>query len=394
MKVNLEIPCLQGAGMWTKMTTKLCFSWLHSALMTLCALTASGCKLSDPGLAAYLPPGQFFAALTFEHHAINLATEAPYDTVTLVATPLMGDGSIVPGELTYRVSDSSLRIAGRVLKAERPVARAVVYVTLTHGTTTRTDSAIVSVSAGAPNRLRDFGLRVPAGDSAKTAVGPSGGTKLIPLLRESESGANLSAMLVSLTSSDTTVARIIQSGDSVQIQTERPGRVVLYASTFAFGTAWRDSLVFTSGWPLWIWLPTLERLTAGSLTKKLDFAFQDITVGVGGCVTWQNLSETIDLDVQFDDSLKVSAPSGHSSCAQLTMDPSVGGNIAPFRAIPYDGIPEHYLISYFSRLAVRVFSVPGVFRYRSTLHGTGGIVRVCDEQNDTTCAPSRLGGWY
>jgi len=383
--------------MWikrSKLTTRLCSSWLHPALMTLCTLTASGCKLSDPGLSAYLPPDRFFAALTLEHHAINLSIVPPYDTITLDATPLMGDGSVVPGELTYRVSDPSLSITGGVLKAESPVARAVVYVTLTHGTTTRTDSAVVSVTTGAPNRLRDFGLRLPAGDSAKTDVGPSGKTKFIPLLRESESGANLSTLLVHLTSSDTTVATITQWDNSVRIQAMRPGRVVLYATTVAFGTAWRDSLVFTSGWPLWAWQPMLERFTAGSLTKKLDFAFQDITVGVGACVTWQNLSEAIDLDVQFDDSVHVGAPSGHSTCAQLTMDPSGGGNIAPFRAIPYDGVPEHYLISYFSRMASRVFSVPGVFPYRSTLHGTGGIVRVCDERNDTTCAPSRLGGWY
>jgi len=379
--------------MTTKMTTIWRSSWLRFALMTLCTLTTSACKLSDPGLSTYLPPDRFFAALTLEHHAINLSTVPPYDTVTLHATPVMGDGSVTPGALTYRVSDPSLSITNGVLKAENPVSLAYVYVTLTHGTTTRTDSAIVSVSAGAPDRLRDFGLRLSPGDSAKYAKGLAP-EKLIPLIRESESAANLPTLLVHLVSSDTTIARIAQSGNNVRITTERSGRVMLSASTFAFGTTWRDSLVFTSGWPLWVWQPTLERFTAGSLTKKLDFAFQDITVGVGGCVTWQNFSETIDIDVTFDDSLQVGAPSGHSNCAQVVLNPAIGGNIAPFRAIPYDGNPEHFLISFFSRVAARVFSVPGVFPYRSTLHGTGGLVRVCDERNDTTCAPSRLGGWY
>jgi hypothetical protein len=199
---------------------------------------------------------------------------------------------------------------------------------------------------------------------------------------------------VHLASSDTTVATIVQSGNTVQIWPRKPGRAVLSASTFTFGAAWRDSLVFTSGWPLRVFIPTLERFIAGSLTKTLDFAYQDITVGVGGCVVWQNLNEAVSIDVRFDDSLHVGAPSGSSGCAQWTLNPAVGGNIAPFRAIPYDGNPENFLTSFLSRVAPRLFSIPGVFTYRSTLHDTGGRVRVCDERNDTTCAPSRLGGWY
>ncbi len=360
-----------------------------TAVLSVWTLTSAGCNLSDTGMSAYRPPDQYFAVLALEHHAINLSTVAPYDTLTLHTIRAMGDGGVVPGDVTYSVSSPSIRVIDGVLKADSPVTKAVLRVKLTHGTITRTDSAFVSVIAVAPDRLRDFGLRLTAGDSAKTSVAVP---KTIPLVRASDLGLNLSTLLVSMKSSDSTVASIAQSGDSANIVPKRPGRIVFSASTFAFGATWRDSLVFTVGWPLLFSMSTVERFTAGSLTRVLDFAYPNIIIGVGGCVLWQTQSDTIDIDLQFDDPAHVAAPVG-SLCADVVLDPTVGGNIAPFRFIPWDGNPAHFVIAYLSPNRARSFPIPGVFPYRSSLHGTTGIVRVCDERNDTTCAPVRLGNW-
>lgn len=372
---------------------------LMAVCVALCGFTGIGCNLSDAGPSPYRSPDQFFAVLSLEHHAINLSMVAPYDTVTLHTVHAMGDGSAVPGEVVYSVSSPSISITNGVLKAERPVALAVVHATLTYGTITRTDSAIVSVIAAAPNRLRDFGLRLPSGDSAK--IGASKAVvKTIPLLRESESGANLSTLLIALISSDSTIASITQSGNTVKITPKRPGRVVLYTSTFAFGTAWQDSLVFTVGWPTQFQMSVFERFATGTFTPVLDFAARDVTIGVGGCVLWKTQSLTMDVDLHFEDPSHVDAPIG-SSCAVQLADPTVGGNIASFRAIRWVGpFPtteegyQEYARVLFSPNRARVFSASGVFPYRSTLHGTSGIVRVCDERNDTTCAPSGIGSWY
>ena len=387
--MNTEIHYSPGAGLMTNVCVLLRRAW-RVALIVVCMLTASSCNLSDTGPSAYLPQHQYFAVLALEHHAINLSMTAPYDTVTLHTTRLMGDGSAVPGDVTYSVSTPDISVTNGVLKGERPVARAVVRVTLTHGTITRTDSAVVSVIADAPDRLRDFGLRLPAGDSAKISAGWE--LKTIPLLRESESGSNLSTLLVSLVSSDSTVAQMTQSGNNVTIVPTRPGRVVLSSSTFAFGVTWRDSLVFTVGWPLQVFVPIVERFTAGSLAPTLRFEYQDITVGLGGCVLWDNEFER-DIDVRFDDSTHVVAPVGSRCAPLLGGADAIGGNIAPWRKIPWDGDPDHW-VQVFSPFRARGFSGPGVFPYQSMLFGTGGLVRVCDERNDTTCAPVRLGGWY
>ncbi len=366
--------------------------WWHTALIAVCVFTGTGCNLSDTGPSPYRSPEQFFAVLSLEHHAINLSMVAPYDTVTLHTVQAMGDGSEVPGEVVYSVSSPSISITDGVLKAERPVSRAMIRVQLTYGTMTRTDSAIVSVIAAAPNPLRDFGLRLPLGDSAKIGTSVDG-VKTIPLLRKSESGSNLSTLLVSLVSSDTTVAAITQSGSNVNIVPKRPGRVVLSTSTFAFGTRWQDSLVFTVGWPTQFGMFIFERFAAGSLTKVLDFAYRDVTIGVGGCVTWTTQSTEMDADLQFDETTHVNAPAGNP-CGDNVLDPTVGGNIAPFHLIVWDGDLANFVSAILSPRRARVFSASGVFPYHSSLHGTSGIVRVCDERNDTTCAPSGIGAWF
>ncbi len=376
--------------------------WRHALIATctaVCTLSGAGCNLSDTGPTAYRSPDKFFAVLALEHHAINLSMVAPYDTVTLHTIRAMGDGSVVPGEVIYSVSNPSISVTDGVLKAERPVDSAVVRVTLVYGTIKRTDSAIVSVRASAPDHLRDFGLRLAAGDSAKTSTNV---TKTIPILRASESGSNLSTLRVSITSSDTNIVSLTRTGGDVSIKAKRPGRVALVSSTFAFGTAWRDSLVFTVGWPISFFLPTTESFRIGSETPVLAFAYPELTIGVGGCVGWINTNLEVDLDVQFDDPSHATAPGG-AVCPVLfqLLSPDVGGNIEPFHRIPISDEEvlteedlENYIKAWLSPYRARVFSTPGIYLYRSTLHGTTGRIRVCDERNDTTCAPARLGGWY
>ncbi len=374
------------------MTSKCRISWTRSALIAGATLLSVGCKLADGGATSLLPPDQFFAVLALEQHAINLSLMAPYDTVTLNTVAMMADGSAVPDEITYSVSNPAIRVTGGILKADSAIARAVVRVILTHGTVTRTDSAIVSVIATAPPHLSDFGLRLSATDSAKVSAGD---TKTIPLIRQSQSGANLSGLHVFVRSSDTTIAKITQSGDDVNITSIRPGRVVLYASTLAFGIAQNDSLVFTVGWPLFFRSPIAERFATGSVAAVLDFGYRDFTIGVGGCVVWINMNVTTDIDLQFDDPSHVGAPGG-TVCPETfqIQDPDVGGNIAPFHRIPWDGNFEHYASAFLSPYRARTFSAPGIFTYSTSIHGTTGMVRVCDERNDTTCAPRGIGAWY
>lgn len=367
------------------------FQWLKYGAGFILAIVIYGCNLSEMAHSAHLSPDEFYSVLELEHHAINLSTVAPYNTLILKTRKETGDGTVLPGEVEYSVSSSSISVTDGVLTAISPVAKAFVRATFTYKGIKRTDSAAVSVVGGVPNQLRDFGMRLNAGDSAKVGLGA--GSMRIPLIREGMNGATLSTLLVHSAISDITVASISQSGNNISINPGRPGRVMVYVSTFAYGQSWNDSLEVIIGWPVQFSLPTSLRYVNGTLNTFLDFAYKDIMVGVGACVLWGNMSEVIDLDVRFEDPTNVLAPVGHS-CAQAVLDPDVGGDIAPFRFIPYDGTVEGAYISYLSPRAARVFSKVGEYKYSSTLHDTHGIVRVCDENNDTTCAPRRMGGWY
>ncbi len=373
------------------MTNKLYSCCGRAALIVSCALLSSGCKLSDSGVTSHLPQDKFFAAFTLEHHAINLSVVEPYDTVTLKTVATMADGSLAPGEITYSVDNPALSVQDGILKANSAVAYAIVRVTQTHGPVTRTDFAVVSVTDAPPTPLGAFKIRVPETDSAKAAVGT---TKTFALVRQSDAGDNLSGLHVSIRSSDTTIAKISSSGDDLNVVPVRPGRVMLYATTFAFGSERKDSLLFTVGWPLSFHLPTVETSVAGQLTKILDFTYQNITVGVGGCVIWTNRSYTLDLDIKFDNATHV-APA--AACPFFFIrDRTTSGNIAPYRAVEWDGVDESesYFDSVFSPYQARTFTAQGTYPYKSSANGTKGVVRVCDENNDPTCAPQRVGPWY
>ena len=370
----------------SRLTSALPLGRVASYLAPVIALSGllTGCRLSDTGHSSYLPAHRFFAVLQLEHRAMNLAMVSPYDTVMLHVTRVMGDGSSVPGEVVYSVSDPAITVTpGGVLKALAPVARAIVRVALTYGGITRSDSAIVSVIAGNPVVLRDFGMRLNAGDSAKVAFGS--GNKTIPLIRESLSGSNLPGVLISLTASDTTKVKLKQFGNTNQVNTQAPGRAMLYARTFAYGRTWEDSLHFTVGWPLVAYIRGYRRIPSGQRTPVQDFSPGHITLARGACVVWINNVQNMDMDVKFSTPDSVIFPVAHISSCDLIFPQadSVGGDILSFRMGATD----------FWQIRLRAFPKAGVYPYTSARYGTSGSIRICDEGNDTTCAPVRA-PWY
>lgn len=361
-------------------------------------LTSIGCSLSDEGFSSYLEPSQFFSRFELEHNAYNLSMVLPYNTVQLKVAAEMEDGSPTPGSIVYTVSNPAIEVTeDGGLRAVSPIASAVIHASLTYDGLTRTDSAIVSVIDSEPVSLHTLAIRPNNGDSAKVTIQNVGGraqSKSLPLIRESESGNNLSHILVSLRSSDTLTASVVRSGNNVTVRTVRPGRVTLFVSTFAYGKVKKDSLPFTVGWPLWSLMRTYDRTPSGSFTPILDFTIRNFTVGVGACLSWQNpyLGATpdldLDLDINFEDSISVGLPSEGTPCrTQYGLYDSLPGNIHPFRSIR----PEigGTTAAYYSSIRSRLFTKTGVYPYWSNIHGTSGVITVCDELNDTTCAPAR-----
>lgn len=343
--------------------------------------------MDKDGFRPSLDPDGFFTSFQLEHQAYNLSTDEPYNTVQLIATGLFGDNTPVPAEVVYSVSHpTAVEISPTgVLTAKAAVTNAVIYASMTYQGFTRRDSALLGIIDGLPaEHLKRLAIALNPSDSAK--ISNTAGNKIMQLIREDSAGNQMTAVRVALRSSDTLTARISLSGTNVSVQPRRPGPVMLYASTYAYGVAQKDSMSFIVGWPLWGLHSTYERIPTGTRQPVLDFFPGTFTMGVGGCIAWANLSEDLDIDITFEDPAKVAAPAIPGNCALLGgIDPNPG-NIPPFRI----ETGSNGQVVPLSQFRARAFLEPGVYNYYSTLHGTKGRIIVCDEANDSTCAPENI----
>lgn len=167
----------------------------------------------------------------------------------------------------------------------------------------------------------------------------------------------------------------------------RPGRTMIYADTYAYGVSLKDSLSVQVGWPIEEIIDVMDKFRPGTLFREPSFAPRQLVVGLGGCVKWNNISDS-EIDVTFDDPSVVGPPPSQNIPGLLCkihgrLDLN-GGNIAPFKGDRYasGGVitPSQY--------RVRSFSKPGIYKYRSTLWGTTGTIIVCDEKgNNPLCSP-------
>lgn len=344
----------------------------------------SACGIDREGFTPAIGADQLLSKVKLEFNAYNLATDAPYNTVQLRVTGISGTGEIIDGPVTYSVANSSLIevSSSGLLKALAPTPGTLVRVSMTYNGLTRTDSAFVAIIEGTPVVFpARVALEVPEGDSAKSAAGGHMiNTKSIRLVRADSSGGNMSALRVAISSRDTLVARVTQASSNVTVTPVRPGRTTLYVSTYAYGMALQDSLSFLSGWPLGGHINIYARYPTGSTVPVLDFHAGRFTVAVGSCVIWTNYTE-IDVDIEFEKPELVDPPSG-PTCLALGSADLNGGNIAPFRT-QYDGEINFPFV----RIRGRTFNTPGVYKYRSNIHGTTAEVIVCDELDDSSCSP-------
>ncbi len=351
----------------------------------------NGCQLSDEGTSPHVSDGDYLASFEFKHSSINLSTVAPYDTITLKFNAALGDGNYPSDSIVYTVTNSAIRIIDGVLKADEEVSHALIIAKMKRGLVTRIDTAFVSVISTIPPEISEFKFNVDGSDSAKVATG---NMKTIPFFYGTGSEASLGGLHISFKSSDLQIATFEVAGQSLNVTAIRPGRVMLHASTYAYGKELSDSIVFTAGWPLLFHLPVIEKNRSGSVDPILDFMYGDITIGVGGCVVFSNVSQSKKIDVKFENPARVS-PAGACSFF-LIRDRFTGGDIPPYMRtpVPVEGDPDEVGFDYvFSPYKARTFNESGAFAYQSELNLTKGVVMVCNENTDTTCAPSGLGQW-
>jgi hypothetical protein len=321
----------------------------------------------------------FFARLALTPHAVNMATVAPYDTVQLHADALAQDNTPIVGPVNFTSSDSNSVVVSPtgLLTAKGVTSSTIIRASFTYDGITRIDSTIVTVTnAVLPSPLQRLVIVVNPGDSAKVSAGSLSGRnkKSFRVAPIETSGDTASSLLFAVWSSDTTTAKVTRSNMTIAITAVKPGRVMLHVSTLAYGVVQYDSLAFVVGWPLSYMARIYSRFATGTRDRIFDFNPGTFTIGVGGSALWANTTDTIPIDIVFDQPEAAHALTGTEALYGGTGT----GNVPPFSSKDKFGIVPG--------IVGRSFNQPGRYPYHSTLYGTGGVIIVCAE-SDPSCYP-------
>jgi hypothetical protein len=320
-------------------------------LALLLAGTVLACGGDDP-VTAPAPTtdgAQLYWALALDHRAITLSTVAPYDTLRLAATPRNAGGGTLPvsSSVTFTSSDpATVRVdPDGLVHAVSPGAGALVVAALQHGGVTRTDTAVVNVTAEAqPPVLAQLTLEPVPADSAKIAAFTSAPLSVVAA---DTAGQPIPGLAVACTSSNPLPPIAVLDPGCQFVFALHPGQLQIVASATAYGVTKVDTLRFTIGYQL------VNAVTMRPRTPTLGTA----TIGVGGIVQWVNLTGQ-PVDVTFDDSTNVAED---PSCA------CGAGNIASF------GVAD--TTDFVANVRRRRFPMPGTYPFRSaTTQASGTIV--------------------
>lgn len=374
--------------------------------MGVCVLLAAGCGHDSTGPSTR----PVYWRLQLNHHAVTLATVAPYDTIHLAVTPLDVSGAplTTTARPVYTASDTSVTIDStglvRVHWAGSDAPTVTVVATLSAGGTqqlTLADTVFINVvdwsSASAVPRMDSLLFRSVTGDSARRAVVDTtsmlGTQTFDSVVAKTSTGTVIPNVLVRYRSSDSLIAGFPSPASTTapQVITNRPGVVLLTADATVYGKHKIDSLWYTVGYPLRVVCNYgVGEFAQTPVPLSVNYlSLGQLQVGVGGAVLWANTTvgqPDNSLDIQFDHT------TGIAGLPDLTTFPELfgvipipagpGGNISAFPAVVpvvlyvFQGKTYRQVAydSYTSR--ARVFTRPGTYRWSSQRQGISGTVIV------------------
>lgn len=375
-----------------------------------------GCG-SDTTAPASLTQVSKFWALRLNYHAITLATIAPADTVTLVATPQMQDGTplLTTTPVSYVSSDTAVQVSplGK-LQAHTVSTKTniTIIATMTVGGAqgvTLKDTAYVNViqqtSPATIPVANALSIQPQQGDSAArpidsipNIIGEQPISTYLPATVTDRSGQVLpSVQVYYYVPNHQTVlmtARDVSGTESWAALS--PGHVMIHAEALVYGKLLKDSCQFAVGYPSLAHISMDTSMATGYAIAK---GFPDtIIISMGGSVLWSNrlsgLSRANDsVDVEFTNPMNV------HPVLPMYGDPSVvvegqavlvvaseivpdgGGNIAPFPPpppIPVMDTSVANIIVFIDSVSTRgrSFPVAGSYPYHSKFFPGNGVIKV------------------
>jgi hypothetical protein len=320
---------------------------------------------------------QLYWKLSLNHHAITVTDSAPYDTITLVATPRTALGAAISttNPVSYTIRSPGVSVTNGVLRGTAPASQVWVIATMTVDGLTLLDSAVINVTSHtAPvQTLKSLSIQPAPGDSAKVGVTLSYYVNQQVL---DVTDAPINNPLVAFSSSDTTIATIDPTGS---VTTYRQGQVMLYGETTMYGVTKTDSLLLTVGLPVVAVEAVVSRTPFGSPTMQSYFAPETLAIGVGGYVIWSNTSGQ-PVDLVFDTPSAAKAVSSSTAFYGAVIGILFGdvaitdsGNVSAFSPADPTGASGE------TGNRARYFPTAGSYPYHSALYGTTGVIVVQPE---------------
>jgi hypothetical protein len=330
-------------------------------------------------------PAQTYWTLQFNQHAVNLSLTAPYNTIRLTAIPrtAAGDSLRGLGPVTYIAHDSTVSVdSAGVVIAHDVTTQTFIVATLQdpQQRITHQDTVFIQVTDTIPNSPLDtFSVQPAPGDSAKRSVdfvivyfpgfpgGPGG--FFWPAHATDAAGhtlcdVNSCALQVYYTSSNPEVATIDRM--TGQVTAYMPGKVVLTATTWAYGVSTRDSLTFTIGHRL-LYLNIIGLVQKARGVTAQFTAPQTISLSVGGVMLFKCAADnscSSPVDVVFDHQTAIDSAS-YLYLFSTDIPQTGGGNIPAFGGDSAynseEGTPNADVYR------ARRFTAPGLYRYHSSV---------------------------
>jgi plastocyanin len=365
--MSLQFPSIARCRRVSRRSARGCVAAVLALLVLGCAedaAVAPSPRIDDPNM---------YWALTLDHRGVTLSTVPPYDTIRLTATPRTMDGAPIADmpapTFTSLDLDRAIVSADGLVRALKTGTRIPIVATLTIGNLRHADTAFLNVTSTAtPPVLATLSIHPDSADSAKVS---RNSLRLIIAKARTADDSSITGLSVYYASLDPTVATMDRA--TGRLSPLRPGRVKVVASATAYGVMKTDTVLYTIGYPVSLFIYVTPQTTPDGRTIN-GFVPSHVELGPGAIVRFFNTTG-VATDVTFDDPTNIASVATYCGAPFTTTAPwlCASGNIDAFGD---DGA------SGFATWRVRAFPVPGTYTFHSTLFGTTGTIVVVNEPDD------------
>ena len=324
----------------------------------------AGCHSNDATAPQTIDPAHAFWTLQLNQHAVNMSVAPPYNTFQLTVIPRTATGTVlsVTSPVRYQTPDTSITVSTTgLMTAHFVTSKTSVIASLELQGYTLADTVLVQVTqAPLSSPLATFSIHPIAGDSAKRSLDTQG--YVFPIYATTADGQSLSIsngspLLVAFRASDLGVASVDSFGTLVP---QRVGHMTVVATTWAYGVAKTDSVLFVVGYGLSAKVSLVLTIVMGGLALLLlHNTASKLILGVGAVVSFCSSDTAHPVNVVFDHPAAVD--SGSCVGSGDTLPATGSGNITPF-------VPDMPVGDDTVACRARSFPVAGVYRWHTSLY--------------------------